>query len=52
MSIKKDKDTRAHRSLRLLPEVEQMLDLTLNSRQGFDCATTSKPKPLQVDNYK
>jgi hypothetical protein len=30
-SIKKGKDTRAHRSLRLLPELEQMLDLTLDS---------------------
>jgi hypothetical protein len=25
-----------------------MLDLTLDSQQGFACATTTKPKPLQV----
>jgi hypothetical protein len=29
-SIKKGKDTRAHRSLRLLPELERRLDSTLN----------------------
>jgi hypothetical protein len=29
-----------------------MLDSTLNSRQGFTYATTTKPKPLQVGNYK
>jgi hypothetical protein len=26
--------------------------LTLNSWQGFACATTTKLKPLQVENYK
>jgi hypothetical protein len=52
MSIKKGKDTRAHRSLRLLPELEQRFDLTLDSRQGFACASTTKPEPLQVENYK
>jgi hypothetical protein len=50
--MKKGKDTRAHRSLRLLPKLEQMLDLTLDSRQGFPSATTSKLKPLQVQNYQ
>jgi hypothetical protein len=30
-STKKGKDTRAHRSLRLLPELERMLDSTLDS---------------------
>jgi hypothetical protein len=30
-SIKKGKDTRAHQSLRQLPELERRLDLTLNS---------------------
>jgi hypothetical protein len=29
-----------------------MLDLTLDSRQGFACATTTKMEPLQVENYK
>jgi hypothetical protein len=29
-----------------------MLDLTLDSRQGFTCATTTKLKPLQVENNK
>jgi hypothetical protein len=52
MSIKKGNDTRAHRSLRLLPELEQRLDSTLDSRQGFACATNTKPEPLQVENYK
>jgi hypothetical protein len=45
-------DYKAHRSLRLLPELERILDLTLDSRQGFVCATTTKLKPLQVENYK
>jgi hypothetical protein len=27
-------------------------DSTLNSWQGFTCATTTKPEPLQVENYK
>jgi hypothetical protein len=52
MSIKKGKDTRAHQSLRLLPKVERRLDLTLDSRQGFTYATTTKLEPLQVKNYK
>jgi hypothetical protein len=52
MSIKKGKDIRAHRSPRLLLELERMLDLTLDSRQGLACATTTKLKPLQVENYK
>jgi hypothetical protein len=30
-SIKKGKDTRAHRSLRLLPELERKIDSTLDS---------------------
>jgi hypothetical protein len=52
-SIKKENNTRAHRSLRLLLELERSLDSTLNSRQGFSCAaTTTKLKPLQVENYK
>jgi hypothetical protein len=52
MSIKKGKDTRAHRSSRLLLQLERMLDSTLDSRQAFAWATTTKPKPLQVENYK
>jgi hypothetical protein len=52
MSLKKGKDTRAHRSLRLLPELERRLDSTLDSRQGFACASTTKLEPLQVENYK
>jgi hypothetical protein len=51
-SIKKGKDTRAHRSLRQLPKLEWVLDSTLDSRQGFACASTTKPEPLQVENYK
>jgi hypothetical protein len=51
-SIKKGKDRRAHRSLRLLLELEQKPHLTLDSQQGFACATTTKLKPLQVENYK
>jgi hypothetical protein len=31
---------------------QAMLDSTLDSRQGFACATTTKLKPLQVENYK
>jgi hypothetical protein len=50
MSIKKGKDTRAHRSLRLLPELERRLDSTIDSQQGFSYATTTKPEPLQVEN--
>jgi hypothetical protein len=44
----KGNDTRAHRSPRLLPELKRILD----SRQGFACASTTKPEPLQVENYK
>jgi hypothetical protein len=51
-SIKKGKDTRAHQSLRLLLELKWRLDLTLDSRQGFACTSTTKPEPLQVENYK
>jgi hypothetical protein len=50
--MKKGKDTRAHRSPRLLSELERRLDSTLNTRQGIACATTTKPEPLQVENYK
>jgi hypothetical protein len=32
--------------------LERMLNSTLDSRQGFAYATTTKPKPLQVENYK
>jgi hypothetical protein len=32
-------NTRAHQSMRLLPELEWMLDSTLDSQQGFTCAT-------------
>jgi hypothetical protein len=46
------KDTRAHRSLKLFSELKRMLDSTLNSWQGFICATTTKLKSLQVENYK
>jgi hypothetical protein len=52
MSIKKGKYTIAHRSLRLLPELERRLDSTLNSEQGSTYASTTKPEPLQVENYK
>jgi hypothetical protein len=52
MSIKKGKDTRTHRSSRLLLELEQRLDSTLDSWQDFTCATTTKSEPLQVENYK
>jgi hypothetical protein len=51
-SLKKGKDTRAHRSLRLLQELEWRLDSTLVSRQGFTYATTTKLEPLQVEKYK
>jgi hypothetical protein len=51
-SIKKGKDTRAHWSLRLILEFERRLDLTLDSQQGFAYASTTKLKPLQVENYK
>jgi hypothetical protein len=51
-SIKKVKDTRAHRSLRLLSELKGRLDSTLNFRQGFTYASTTKLEPLQVENYK
>jgi hypothetical protein len=50
-SIKKGKDTRAHRSQRLLSELERRLDSTLDSRQSFACASTTKLEPLQVENY-
>jgi hypothetical protein len=33
-------------------ELKQRLDSTLNFRQGFSCATTTKLEPLQVANYK
>jgi hypothetical protein len=46
--MKKGKDTRAHRSLRVLPALERRLD----SQQGFACASTTKLEPLQVKNYK
>jgi hypothetical protein len=52
MSIKKGKDTRAHQSLRLLLELERRLNSTLESRQGFACGNTTKPEPLQGENYK
>jgi hypothetical protein len=52
MSIKNGKDTRAHRSPRLLLELERRLDSTLDSGQGFACASNTKPEPLQVENYK
>jgi hypothetical protein len=29
-----------------------MLDSSLDSHQGFTYTTTTKPKPLQVENYK
>jgi hypothetical protein len=45
-------DTRAHQSPRLLPELERRLDSTLDSRQGFACASTTKLEPLQLENYK
>jgi hypothetical protein len=45
-------DTRAHRSPRLLLEIERRLDLTLDSQQGFAYASRTKPEPLQVENYK
>jgi hypothetical protein len=49
MSIKKGNEIRAHRSPRLLSELERRLDSTLDSRQGFAYATTTKPEPLQVE---
>jgi hypothetical protein len=49
--INKGKDTKAHPSPRLLLELERMLDSTLDSRQGFTHATTTKSKHLQVENY-
>jgi hypothetical protein len=34
-------------------DLERMLDSTLDSRLGFACTTTTtKLKPLQVENYK
>jgi hypothetical protein len=45
-------DTRAHRSPRQLLDLEQRLDLTLNSRQGFACGSSTKPEHLQVKTYK
>jgi hypothetical protein len=38
--------------MRLLLELERKLNSTLDSRQGFTCTTTTKPKLLQVENYK
>jgi hypothetical protein len=52
MSIKKCNDTRAQRSLRLLPELERRLESTIDTRQGFECTSTTKPEPLQMENYK
>jgi hypothetical protein len=49
---KKGKDTRAHRSQRPLLKLERRLDSTPDSRQGFTCASTTKPEPLHVKNYK
>jgi hypothetical protein len=40
------------RSPRLLPELERRLDSTLDFQQGFSCATSTKPEPLQVENNK
>jgi hypothetical protein len=51
-SIKKGKDTRAHQSLRFLPELKRRLNSTLDSQQGFAYAITTTPEPLQVENYK
>jgi hypothetical protein len=48
----KGKDTRAHRSPRIVPKLELRLNSTLDSRQGFACASTTKLEPLQVENYK
>jgi hypothetical protein len=45
-------DTRAHRSLRLLLELEQRLDSMLDYQQGFASASSTKPEPLHVENYK
>jgi hypothetical protein len=33
-------------------ELERRLDSTLDSRQGFACAATTKSEPLQVEKYK
>jgi hypothetical protein len=33
-------------------ELERILNLTLDIRQGFAYASTTKPEPLQVENYK
>jgi hypothetical protein len=51
-SVKKGNDTRAHRSPRLLLKLERRLNSTLDSRQGFTYASTTKLEPLQVENYK
>jgi hypothetical protein len=32
--------------------LERRLDWTLDSSQGFAYASTTKPDPLQVENYK
>jgi hypothetical protein len=37
----KGKDTRAHRSPRQLPELKRRLDSTLDSRQSFNCTSTT-----------
>jgi hypothetical protein len=45
--------TRTHRSPRSLLKLEWKLNLTPDSLQGFTYATTTtKPEPLQVENYK
>jgi hypothetical protein len=49
-SIKKGKDTRAHRSPRLHPELERRLNSTPD--KGFACASTTKPEPLHMENYR
>jgi hypothetical protein len=50
--MKKGNDTRADQSPRQLSELERRLDSTLDSRQGFASASTTKLEPLQVENYK
>jgi hypothetical protein len=50
--MKKGKDTRAHWSPRPLSKFKRRLDSTLDSRQGFAYASTTKLEPLQVENYK
>jgi hypothetical protein len=43
---------KAYRSPRLLLELEHSLNLTLDSQQGFAYSSTTKLKPLQLENYK